>query len=95
MVHHPGGDDRVVAGEGAGDVLGALAGAEADLFLLDVDRVGAELDRGHLGRVAGARARLLEDQSDALAGERRGRDRSRSDKSQDLGEGAAAADRRC
>ena len=39
MVHHPRGDDRVVAGEGAGDVLGALAGAEADLLLLDIDRM--------------------------------------------------------
>ena len=71
MVHHPRGDDRMVAGEGAGDVLGALAGAEADLLLLDVDRMGAELDRRHLGRVAGPRRGLLEDQSDALARERR------------------------
>ena len=63
MVHHPRGDDRMIAGEGAGDVLGALARAEADLLLLDIDRVRAELDRRHLHRVAGPRARLLEDQS--------------------------------
>src|SRR5688500_9248371 len=70
MVGDAGGDDLVIAGEGAGDVLGGLAAAEPDLLLLDIDRVAAELDHGHLGRVAGARRRLLEHQSDALARQR-------------------------
>src|ERR1044072_9158611 len=71
MVDHSRGEDRVIAGERAGDVLGALARAEPDLLLLDVDRMGAELDGGHLGRAAGPRRGLLEDEGDALAGERR------------------------
>jgi hypothetical protein len=43
MVEHPRGDDRMIAGERAGDVLGALARADAELVLLDVDRMAAEL----------------------------------------------------
>jgi hypothetical protein len=70
MVHHPGRDDRMVAGEGPGDVLGALPGAEPDLFLLDVDRVPAELEDRHFHRIAGPGRRFLENQGNALAGER-------------------------
>ena len=94
MVHHPRGDDRVIAGEGAGDVLGGLAGAEADLLLLDVDRMAAELDDRHLHRVAGARRRLLEDQGDALAGERAA-EIGALGQGEDLGEALARRGRRC
>ena len=64
MVHHPGGDDRVVAGEGAGDIFGALAAAQADLLLLDIDWVGAEAGQrpfpsscGSAPRASGRRGR--------------------------------------
>src|SRR5205085_6010644 len=66
MIHHPGGDDAVIAGERPGDILRALARVDADLFLLDIDRMAAELDDRHLGRIAGARRRLLEQERDPL-----------------------------
>jgi hypothetical protein len=37
MIVHARGDDRVVAGEGAGHVLGRFTSAEPDLVLLDGD----------------------------------------------------------
>ena len=43
MVEHPRGDNPVIAGERPGDVLDALAGADAELGRLDIDRVSAEL----------------------------------------------------
>ena len=55
--HHP-----VVALQDARDVLDRLAGVEADLLAARVDGVPAELHDGHLGGVAGARRRLLEDE---------------------------------
>ena len=63
VIEHPRGDDRVIAGERARHVLDALAAADAELVLLDIDRMTAELRGRHLHRVAGARARLLEDRA--------------------------------
>jgi hypothetical protein len=60
----------MVAGERARHVLGGLAGAEAHLLLLDIDGMAAELDGGDLHRASGAGRRLLEQQGDALSGER-------------------------
>ena len=62
-------EHRVVAGHHAGDVLDRLADVEADLLATRVHRVTAELDDGHLHRLAGAVGRLLEDQRDAQTGE--------------------------
>ncbi len=45
---HAGAEDVAVAGEGAGDVLDGLSGADADLFAAEVDGVGAEGRGGHL-----------------------------------------------
>ena len=73
VVEHAGGEHGVEAGEDPGDVLHRLAVVEADLLAPGVDRVAAELDHGHLRRVAGARRRLLEDQRRPAPGERRGR----------------------
>ena len=61
---------RVVALHDPGDVLDRLADVEPDLLAAGVDRVAAELDDGHLHRVAGAVRRLLEDQRDARPGQR-------------------------
>src|SRR5690242_8130851 len=66
MVEHACCNDRVIAGEGSGHVGDALAGADAKLVLLDVDRVPAELRRRQLHRIAGAGARLLKIKRDAL-----------------------------
>ena len=60
----------VVALHDPGDVLDRLADVEADLLAARVDGMTTELDDGHLHRVTGAVRRLLEDQRDALAGER-------------------------
>src|SRR5688572_14013519 len=89
MVGDSGRDDVVIASEGPGDVLGRLARAEPDFLLLDVDRMAAQLDDGHLDRVAGARRRLLEDQGDALAVERPAKVAALG-QVQDLGEVVAA-----
>ena len=64
VVEHPGRDQRAVAGEGAGDVLGRLPRVDPDLLGPDVDRVPAEPDDRHLGRRPGAGRRLLEQQGD-------------------------------
>ena len=60
----------MVALEDAHDVLDGLAHVDPDLVAAGVHRVAAELDDGHLHRVAGAQRRLLEDQGDALAVQR-------------------------
>jgi hypothetical protein len=49
VVEHARRDDRVVAGEGTGDVLDALALADAKLARLEVDRVAAKLRVRALG----------------------------------------------
>ena len=71
VVEHARRDDRAEPGEGAGDVGDRLAHAEADLLGPHVDRVTAEADHGHLGGRPRAGRRLLEQQHDALAGQRR------------------------
>ena len=65
VLEHAGADDRVVAAEGAGHVLGRLAAVDADLVVADGDRVTAQLHDRHLHRVAGAGRRLLEHQRHA------------------------------
>ncbi len=69
VVEDPGAEDAVVAGQRAGHVLGRLARVQADLVALDVDGMPTEVDHGHLGGVAGAGRRLLEEQRHALAGQ--------------------------
>ena len=69
VVEDPGADHGVVAGQGAGHVLGRLPGVDADLGALDVDGVAAEGDHGHLGGVAGAGRRLLEHEGRPPPGE--------------------------
>ena len=75
VVEHPRREHGVIAGHHPGDVLDRLADVEADLLAAGVHRVPTELHDGHLHRLAGAVRRLLEDQGDAEAGERRGEDR--------------------
>ena len=72
MVEDPGAQDAVVAAERAGHVLRRLPGVEADLGALDVHGVPAQVDHGHLARVARARRGLLEEQRHAVAGQHRG-----------------------
>src|SRR5690606_21670942 len=60
-------DHRVVAGQGSGDVLDALAHVETDLVGTDRHGVTAELHHRHLHRVAGAGGRLLEHERRAPA----------------------------
>ncbi len=66
MVEHARGDDRMIAGEGARDVLDALARADAKLVRLQVDGMAADLRRRQLHRVSRPRARLFEIERDAL-----------------------------
>ena len=70
MVEDPCGDHRVVALEDPHDVLCRLASVDADFLAAGVHRVTTELDDGDLGRVPGARRRLLEDHRHAAAVER-------------------------
>ncbi len=69
VIEDAGAEDAVIATERAGDVLGGLAGVEADLGPLDVGRVPTQGEGGHLGGVAGAGRRLLEQEGDAEPGE--------------------------
>ena len=69
VIEHPRGEHAVVAGHHPGDVLDRLANVEPDLLATRVHGVTAELDDGHLHRLARAVRRLLEDQRDTRAGE--------------------------
>jgi hypothetical protein len=66
VVEDAGGDDRMVAGKGSGDIGDAFACPDAELARLQVDGMAAELRRGKFHRVARSRARLLEVERDAL-----------------------------
>ena len=71
VVEHPSPDEPVVAGQGGGHVLDALALVQAHLGPLYVDGVPAQGRHRHLHRVAGAGRGLLEHQGHALPGQHR------------------------